>query len=205
MLYHAYELQRSWLNSASAWASIGAEMLSNPVLPMGYMGLGPVASSALEVFAHAAAPRGKPDFGIDSVDVAGKTRPVTEAIVLAKPFGDLLRFTHAGLAGNAPRLLIVAPMSGHYATLLRGTVERMLQSCEVYITDWADARDVPVAEGRFDLDDYIDYVIEFLEHIGPGAHAMAVSQPSDPVVAATAACCGLRPVAKALGCGSSIR
>ncbi len=186
MLYHAYELQRSWLNSASAWASIGAEMLSNPVLPMGYMGLGPMASSALEVFAHASAPRGKPDFRIETVAVGGKTHPVTEAIVLHKTFGDLLRFTHSGLATDAPRLLIVAPMSGHYATLLRGTVERMLESCEVYITDWADARDVPLAEGRFDLDDYIDYVVEYLEHIGPSAHVMAVCQPSVPVFAATA-------------------
>lgn len=153
---------------------------------MGYLGLGPVAASALEVFAHASAPRGKPEFGITSVAVDGKEHPVTEAIVLSKPFGDLLRFTHTGLPKNAPRLLIVAPMSGHYATLLRGTVARMLERAEVYITDWSDARDVPLSEGRFDLDDYIDYVIAYLEHIGPGAHAMAVCQPSVPVFAATA-------------------
>ncbi|TMM48356.1 polyhydroxyalkanoate depolymerase [Qipengyuania marisflavi] len=186
MLYHAYELQRSWLSSASAWASIGAEMLSNPMLPMGYMGMGPVASSALEVFAHAAAPRGKPEFGLESVEVEGKLYPVTESIVVTKPFGDLLRFTRDDLPKDSPRLLIVAPMSGHFATLLRGTVERMLDHYEVYVTDWADARNVPLADGRFDLDDYIDYVIAFLEHIGPGAHAMAVCQPSVPVFAATA-------------------
>lgn len=191
MLYNAHELQRSWLNAASAWASIGAELLSNPVLPLGYLGLGPMAASALEVFAHATAPRGKPAFGIDSVSIDGAVRPVTEAIVLGKPFGDLRRFSHAGLAPDAPRLLIVAPMSGHYATLLRGTVARMVESCEVYITDWADARTVPLAEGQFDLDDYIDYVIEFLEHIAAqdpagGVHAMAVCQPSVPVFAATA-------------------
>ena len=186
MLYHAYELQRGWLNSASAWAAIGSEILSNPVLPLGYMGMGPMAASALEVFAHAAAPRGKPEFGIEWVEVAGTRHPVTEASVLHRPFGDLLRFTHPGLAPDAPRLLVVAPMSGHYATLLRGTVARMLESCEVYVTDWADARDVPLSEGRFDLDDYIDYVIGFLEHIGEGAHAMAVCQPSVPVFAATA-------------------
>lgn len=191
MLYNAHELQRSWLNAASSWASIGAEMLSNPALPMGYMGLGPMAASALEVFAHATAPRGKPEFGIETVTVRGKTHPVVEAIVINKPFGDLRRFTHAGLAKDAPRLLIVAPMSGHYATLLRGTVARMAESCEVYVTDWADARTVPVSEGRFDLDDYIDYVIEFLDHIAAedpqrGVHAMAVCQPSVPVFAATA-------------------
>ena len=195
MLYNAHELQRSWLNAASAWASIGAEMLSNPVLPLnamgGYMGLGPMAASALEVFAHATAPRGKPAFEIESVTVGRVTHPVTEAIVLNKPFGDLRRFSHPGLAPDAPRLLIAAPMSGHYATLLRGTVARMVESCEVYITDWSDAKTVPLSQGRFDLDDYIDYVIAFLEHIegenhGRGVHAMAVCQPSVPVFAATA-------------------
>ena len=191
MLYNAHELQRSWLNAASAWASIGAEMFANPSLPLGYTGLGPMAASALEVFAHATAPRGKPEFGINSVTVDGAVHAVTEAIVLNKPFGDLRRFSHAGLAADAPKLLIVAPMSGHYATLLRGTVARMMESCEVYVTDWADAREVPLSEGRFDLDDYVDYVIAFLEHIAAldparGVHAMAVCQPSVPVFAATA-------------------
>ncbi len=186
MLYQAYELQRAWLSGASAWASIGAELLSNPRLPMGYMGLGPAAASALEVFAHASAPRGKPEFGIDFVEVAGRKYAVEEAVVLNKPFGDLRRFRREGLPKDAPRLLIVAPMSGHYATLLRGTVRRMAQSCEVHITDWADAKLVPTADGRFDLDDYIDYLIEFLEHIGPDAHIMAVCQPSVPALAATA-------------------
>ena len=186
MLYHAYELQRSWLSSASAWASIGAEMLSNPAMPFGYMGMGPVAASALEVFAHATATYGKPAWGIDSVEAGGKHWPVVEATVLNRPFGDLKRFHRENLPEDAPRLLIVAPMSGHYATLLRGTVERMLENYVVYVTDWADARNVPLHEGHFDLDDYMDYVIEFLDHIGPGAHAMAVCQPSVPVFAATA-------------------
>ncbi|KUO56100.1 MAG: esterase [Sphingomonadales bacterium BRH_c42] len=191
MLYHAYELHRSFLNGASAWATVAAEVLTNPANPLGYLGMGPVAASALEVFAHATAPRGKPVFGIDKVAVGGKDWPVSETTVLPKPFGDLKRFHHAGLPANAPRLLIVAPMSGHYATLLRGTVERMLESCEVFITDWHDARLVPLADGRFDLDDYIDYLIEFLEHIGAhengaAAHMMAVCQPSVPAFAAAA-------------------
>ena len=156
MLYTAYELQRSWLNAASTWASVGAELLNNPALPFGYSGVGPIAASALEVFAHASANYGKPPFGIESVTVGGTEHPVTESIVLHRPFGRLLRFTHSGLKPDAPRLLIVAPMSGHYATLLRGTVARMAESCEVYVTDWADARMVPMSEGTFDLDDYID-------------------------------------------------
>ena len=186
MLYNAYEMQRAMLGSAAAWASVGAELLTNPVLPFGYSGLGSVMASALDVFAHAASPRGKPAFGIEQVKVGGKDQPITESIVLHKPFGNLLRFTHPGLPANAPKLLIVAPMSGHYATLLRGTVARMAESCEVYITDWADAKMVPASAGRFDLDDYIDYVIAFLEHIGPGAHMLAVCQPSVPAYAATA-------------------
>ncbi len=191
MLYHAYELQQSWLNSASAIASIGAEFWANPANPLGYTAIGPVASSALQVFAHASAPRGKPAFGIEHVTIDGKRDNVTEAIVYNKPFGDLLRFRRDGLLKGAPRLLIVAPMSGHYATLLRGTVERMIESCEVYITDWADAKRVPMTEGRFDLDSYIDYLVEFLqfiagEHDGDAAHMMAVCQPSVPALAATA-------------------
>ena len=190
MLYNAYEFQRSLLNAASAWASIGAELLSDRRYPPGFFGWGETPANALEVFAHATQPRGKPLFGIRTVEVDGAVHPVTEATVIHKTFGDLKRFSHSGLPVDAPRLLIVAPMSGHYATLLRGTVERMLERHVVYITDWADAKLVPLAAGRFDLDDYIDYLIEFLEHVGGESgrrpHMMAVCQPSVPAFAATA-------------------
>ena len=186
VLYTAYELQRSWMNAASTWASVGSQMLSNPAMPWGYSGFGPTMASALEVFAHAAAPYGKPAFDLESVPVDGIDQPITESIVLHRPFGNLLRFTHPALTADAPKLLIVAPMSGHFATLLRGTVARMAESCEVYVTDWADARMVPLSAGEFDLDDYIDYLVDFLEHIGEGAHMLAVCQPSVPSLAATA-------------------
>ena len=186
MLYTAYELQRSWMNAASTWASVGAQMLSNPASPFARTGLAPVMASALDVFAHANAPYGKPSFDLETVMVNGQTHPVTEAIVLHRPFGNLLRFSHAGLPKDAPRLLIVAPMSGHFATLLRGTVARMIERCEVYVTDWADAKMVPLSAGEFDLDDYIDYLSLFLEHIGPSAHMLAVCQPSVPALAVTA-------------------
>ncbi len=185
MLYNTYELQRVWLAGASAIASMTAEMLQNVANPFSYIGGGPVLASALEVFAHAAATRGKPEFGLNETIVDGKTVAVHEDIVLQKPFGQLKRFVRAGVEGG-PKLLIVAPMSGHYATLLRGTVERMLPGHDVYITDWRDARNVPVYEGRFDLDDYVDYLVEFLEEIGPGAHMLAVCQPSVPSYAAVA-------------------
>ncbi|GGY94554.1 polyhydroxyalkanoate depolymerase [Novosphingobium colocasiae] len=190
MLYNAYELQRTMLGNAAAFASVGAELLTNPALPIGYFGFGPYLASALDVFAHAAAPRGKPAFDIEAVTVGGKTHTVTESIVLHRPFGNLLRFDHAGLPEDAPRLLIVAPMSGHFATLLRGTVARMVESCVVYITDWADAKMVPLSEGTFDLDDYIDYVIGFLEFIGPNTHMLAVCQPSVPALATAAIMAG---------------
>lgn len=186
VLYNAYELQRNMLSGAAAWASVGAEMFTNPALPMGYFGLGPIIASALDVFAHATMARGKPEFDIEEVTVNGKSWSVTESIILHRPFGNLLRFSHDGLAADAPKLLVVAPMSGHYATLLRGTVARMAETCEVYITDWADAKMVPAEAGRFDLDDYIDYLVEFLEHIGPGTHMLAVCQPSVPAYAAAA-------------------
>jgi poly(3-hydroxybutyrate) depolymerase len=185
MLYDAYEFQRTWLASASAMATASAEMLNNPANPFAYFGGGEILASALDVFAHAAAPRGKPAFGLNETIVAGKTVAVREEIVLQKPFGQLKRFVREGVEGG-PKLLIVAPMSGHYATLLRGTVERMLPKHDVYITDWRDARSVPTAAGRFDLDDYVDYLQAFLEDIGPGAHMLAVCQPSVPCYAVVA-------------------
>ncbi len=185
MLYSSYEFQRSLLAGASVFANMGANLLTNPLNPLSYVGAGPVVASALDVFAHAASPRGKPAFGIESVKVDGKTVAVKEEIAARKAFGQLKHFVKEGVEGQ-PRLLIVAPMSGHFATLLRGTVERMLPGHDVYITDWRDAKNVPVAAGSFDLDDYIDYIVEFLEEIGPGAHMLAVCQPSVPCYAATA-------------------
>ena len=186
MLYDAYELHKSLLNSASNWAAIGAELLNNPALPMGYFGTGPIIASALQVFAHLYEERGKPSFNIATVEVGGATHAVHESVVLEKPFCVLRHFKRDGLPEDAPRLLIVAPMSGHYATLLRGTVARLVANQEVWITDWADAKMVPLSAGHFDLDDYIDYLIEFLRYIGEGTHVLAVCQPSVPAFAATA-------------------
>ena len=185
LLYNAYEMQRSWLAGASALANMSAEILQSPGHPMHYFGGGPIMASALEVFAHAAAPRGKPAFGLASTVVDGTDVAVREEIVLQLPFGQLKRFVKEGI-DDAPKLLIVAPMSGHFATLLRGTVERMLPGHDVYITDWRDARSVPLSAGQFDLDDYIDYLVAFMEKVGPGAHMLAVCQPSVPCYAMAA-------------------
>ena len=185
MLYDAYEVQRSLLAGASALANAGVELLNNPANPFAYFGGGPMLASALDVFAHASAPRGKPLFNLPFTEIDGKLVPVTERIECRNTFGQLKHFVREG-ADKDPKLLIVAPMSGHFATLLRGTVERMLPGHDVYITDWRDARNVPLSQGSFDLDDYIDYLVEFLEHIGPGAHVLAVCQPSVPAYAAAA-------------------
>jgi poly(3-hydroxybutyrate) depolymerase len=189
MLYDAYEIQRSMLAGASALANFSAGLLNNPANPFAYFGGGPVLASALEVFAHASAPRGKPIFGLDHTIIDGRRVEIVEEVVLRKPFGQLKRFARQGVEGG-PKLLIVAPMSGHYATLLRGTVERMLPVADVYITDWRDAKLVSMAEGRFDLDDYIDYIIAFLEQMGADgdarSHMLAVCQPSVPCYAAAA-------------------
>ncbi|MGE5062508.1 MAG: polyhydroxyalkanoate depolymerase [Myxococcales bacterium] len=189
MLYDAYEVQRSLLAGASKLAGLGAGWLNNPSNPLGYSAMSPTVAASLEVFAHAAAPRGKPEFGIESVRIGRRTVRVDEQVLLRKPFGQLKHFARDGVE-TGPRLLIVAPMSGHYATLLRGTVARMLPYFDVYITDWRDAKCVPLSDGSFDLDDYIDYLIEFLEHIGETTgerpHLLAVCQPAVPALASTA-------------------
>ena len=189
MLYDAYEVQRSLLAGASKLAGLGAGWLNNPSNPLGYSAMSPTVAASLEVFAHAAAPRGKPEFGIESVRIGRRTVRVDEQVLLRKPFGQLKHFARDGVE-TGPRLLIVAPMSGHYATLLRGTVARMLPYFDVYITDWRDAKCVPLSDGSFDLDDYIDYLIGFLEHIGETTgerpHLLAVCQPAVPALASTA-------------------
>jgi len=189
MLYDAYEVHRSFLAGASKLAGFGAGWLNNPTNPFAYASGSPLIAASLDVFAHAAAPRGKPEFGITSTSVKGKEVAVREEILLRKPFGQLKRFVRQGLE-TGPRLLIIAPMSGHFATLLRGTVARMLPRHDVYITDWRDAKLIPTRAGSFDLDDYVDYLIEFTELIGEATgerpHLLAVCQPAVPAFAASA-------------------
>ena len=190
MLYDAYEVQRSFLAGASRLAGMSSGWLNNPANPFAYASMSPLIAAGLDVFAHAAAPRGKPEFGLHETVIRGRKVNVHEEIVLRNPFGQLKRFVREGAGEKDPPLLIVAPMSGHFATLLRGTVERMLPKHDVYITDWRDAKAVPLSEGTFDLDDYIDYLIEFIETIGERSgqrpHVLAVCQPAVPAFAATA-------------------
>lgn len=185
MLYHVYEMQHAALTPMRILADHSQHLLRNPWNPLSYTPFGHILAAACDQFEHVTRRYGKPKFGLHSTFVDGKEVLVEEKIVDRKTFGQLKYFQRQ-VDRNDPKLLIVAPLSGHYATLLRGTVEAMLPDHEVYITDWRDARNVPVFEGGFDFDDYIDYVIRFLEHIGPNTHVLAVCQPCVPVLAAIA-------------------
>jgi poly(3-hydroxybutyrate) depolymerase len=162
----------------------------NPLNPLSQTPFGRSMAAAAELFERTTRRYGKPEWGLGDTLVHGVRVPVVERIVWERPFGRVIHFEKGGAknvsAASQPKLLIVAPMSGHYATLLRGTVATMLPDHDVYITDWIDARMVPLAEGSFDLDDYIDYVVSISHLLGPGAHVMAVCQPSVPVLAAVA-------------------
>jgi poly(3-hydroxybutyrate) depolymerase len=184
VLYEIYELNHAAVAPWRVAAGLSRAFWRLPLNPFAGTSIGRSMEASLEVFERATRRYGKPTFGITETTVAGETVAVTERVTLHKPFCNLIHFAKASSTGKEPTLLVVAPMSGHYATLLRGTVEALLPHADVYITDWIDAREVPVFQGRFDLDDYIDYVMAMLRHLGPRTHVMAVCQPSVPVLAA---------------------
>ena len=183
MLYHLYDWHHAAWEPMRLFVQAGQRLFSHPALPFSYTGMGRTAAAVCEMVERGTRRYGKPVFGFEFTTIDGDEIAVAEETVLEKPFCQLKHFRRSTKKKD-PRLLIVAPLSGHHATLLRGTVEALLPAHDVYITDWISADDVPASMGSFDLDDYIDYVIEFLRHIGPGAHVMAVCQPSVPVLAA---------------------
>lgn len=186
--YFAYEAAHMMMGPARAASEMTQLLFSNPANPLTYTPMGRTISASCELFERTTRRYGKPVFGLPDTLVGGERVAVTERIVWERPFCKLVHFDRhlPARVKPQPKVLLVAPMSGHYATLLRGTVEAFLPNHEVYITDWTDARLVPLTEGRFDLDDYIDYVIEMLRKLGPETHVMAVCQPSVPVLAAVA-------------------
>ena len=160
----------------------------NPINPWTHTSLGRSIAAGCEVLERTTRRYGKPEFDLPETEIDGKLVAVHENIVWGRPFCDLIHFDReVKVHREDPKILIVAPMSGHYATLLRGTVETLMPHAEVYITDWIDARMVPIQEGKFDLDDYIDYIIAMLQFLGPDTHVLGVCQPSVPVLAAVAA------------------
>jgi len=189
MKYHAYELAHAMV---SPWrmASQGLRYhLDFPFNPFSATPLARSMSAACTVFERLTDRYGKPEWRIEATEIDGMDIPVTIRSAQRKAFCNLIHFerdlTEVG-GREDPKVLIVAPMSGHYATLLRGTVEAMLPEHDVYVTDWIDAREVPTIEGDFDLDTFIDYIIAFSERLGPDLHIMAVCQPAVPCLAATA-------------------
>ena len=201
MLYQLHELNQAALTPLRLASEVGQYALRNPFNPLSYTHGGRAVAAACELFEHFSRRHRKPAFGLDEVEIDGWTVPLKETVLQETPFCRLLHFERqfddARPAGDKmngkrlsprrdPRLLIVAPMSGHFATLLRGTVAEMVKHADVSITDWTDAAMVPAHLGPFSLDDYVDTVIEFLHTLGPGTNVMAVCQPSVPVLAAVA-------------------
>ncbi len=166
-------------------ALVGQFWLRHPFNPVAHTEFGKRAAAACELIDYATRRHSKPRWGLETVITDTGEVPITEVAVAEEPFCRLLHFEREG-SEELPKLLVVAPLSGHFATLLRGTVDALLPKHDVYVTDWADARDVPVHKGRFDLDDYIETIIGYLRLLGPRAHVMAVCQPSVPVLAAAA-------------------
>ncbi len=180
-LFHAQaEALRPWRSWAGATSAILKQMEGSAPNPW----LRPFIS-ACEMLVHTQLGTTRPSFGVDAVPVGNDLALVTETYLDETPFGRLLHFRKSTIA-DQPKILVVAPMSGHFATLLAPTVRTLLTEHDVYITDWQNARDIPLTEGRFGLDEYIDHVIRFLHRIGPGAHTLAVCQPAVPVLAAAA-------------------
>jgi poly(3-hydroxybutyrate) depolymerase len=188
-LYWLYETSLASLNPARAWADATRLFFKNPINPLSFTTYGKSVAAACELFERSTRRYGRPEWRISSTLVGGERVPVNIATVWERPFCRLLHFERVfehRPQRPQPKLLIVAPLSGHYATLLRGTVEAFLPNHEVYITDWINGSMVPLAEGSFDLDDYIDYVISILHALGGETHVIAVCQPSVPVLAAAA-------------------
>lgn len=185
MLYHMYDLQHALLTPARLAAEVVRTTCQNPFNPMAYTQAGRTIAAGAEVFERMTRRFGRPAFGLLHTTIDGKKVTITEEDVIEKPFCSLLHFKRA-IKRNDPKVLMVAPMSGHFATLLRGTVEALLPHHDVYITDWEDVRQIPLSAGRFSLDDYVDYVREFMRYLGPDVHVIAVCQPAVPVMAAVA-------------------
>lgn len=186
-MYWMYEMAQASLNPARAITDATRMLFQNPLNPWAHTELGKSVAAGCELFERTTRRYAKPEWGLHETEVNGVRTPIEIRSVWEKPFCRLLHFDRMHtrpLRVPQQRLLLVAPMSGHYATLLRGTVEAFMPTHDVYITDWSDARMVPVAEGRFDLDDFVDYLIEMLHVLGGNVHVIAVCQPSVPVLAA---------------------
>ncbi|HVC57812.1 MAG TPA: polyhydroxyalkanoate depolymerase [Stellaceae bacterium] len=185
MLYDAYQAQCDVLAPLRLFADAARNLLHQPWWGIDDLPLVRNASAALSLFSDTRISHERPAYGIDRVMVDGVETAVSEEAAALHPFCRLLHFRKAS-APEQPKLLVVAPLSGHFATLLRGTVATALPDHDVYLTDWVNARNVPLCDGKFELDGMIELVIDFMRRLGPGCHVLAVCQPSVPVLAAVA-------------------
>ncbi len=183
MIYELHEMQHAATAPLRYWAETSQQLFTNPFSPLAYLPQSGRVAAGSELLARVARRYEKPEFGLGHTVIDGETVAVSEEIVAEKPFCRLLRFNRA-TAWNHPKVLLVAPLSGHHATLLRGTVRALLPDHDVYITDWLDARLVPLAEGYFHFADYVAYMQEFIRTLGPDVHVISVCQPTVPVLAA---------------------
>ncbi len=189
MLYHMHEWRRRMLNPLSAWADATSQLLTNPYSPLSYTPFARRLAAGYDLLHRLGKQYEKPEFGLHSTLIDGVEVPVVEQVPLAKPFCQLLHFERVlppELSGHGrdPSVLIFAPLSGHHPTLLRDTVRTLLPNFNIYITDWIDARLVPISQGPFHLDDYVEYCLEFIRLLGPSVHLISVCQPTVPVLAA---------------------
>jgi poly(3-hydroxybutyrate) depolymerase len=183
MLYALHEMQHAMLAPFEAMARVNQSLFSHPYSPLAYTPVSRSAAAANELVTRLSRRYDKPQWGIHETQVDGQSVEVWVEKVVIRPFCHLLHFRRDVSGRKDPKVLVVAPLSGHHATLLRDTVRAMLPEHEVYITDWIDARMVPMHEGRFHLDDYIEYVKDFIRLLGPEVHVVSVCQPTVPVLA----------------------
>ncbi|MEX0759408.1 MAG: polyhydroxyalkanoate depolymerase [Tistlia sp.] len=184
MLYSLYEFQHTALMPWRLFSGLTREVLTHPWVPASYTHLGKSIVAGIDVVDSATLRRPKPEWRIDSVKVGEREVAVVARVEMDLPFCRLLHFAKQGPRAAQPRVLVAAPMSGHHATLLRGTVQALLAEHDVWITDWTDARDVPAEAGAFGVDAYLDYLLAFMRKLGPDVHVIAVCQPAPLVLAA---------------------
>ncbi|ARP87376.1 polyhydroxyalkanoate depolymerase [Bordetella genomosp. 9] len=185
MLYELHELQRAFLTPLAAFTDVGSQLFSNPYSPWAYTPMARSLAAGCELMHRIGKEYEKPAWGLPTTEVDGRKVQVVEKIAVDKPFCRLIHFERQGLSKRGdPQVLLVAPLSGHHATLLRDTVRALLPNHDVYVTDWMDARMVPLSEGPFHLNDYVRYVQDFLRFLGADTHVISVCQPTVPVLAA---------------------
>ena len=186
MLYQLHEMQRAFLTPFAAFTDAGSQLFSSPYSPLAYTPISRQMAAGYELMTRIGKEYQKPAWNLPETQINDKPVRVTETLALDKPFCRLVHFHRDVRAAGRddPKVLLVAPLSGHHATLLRDTVRALLPNHDVYVTDWVDARMVPLAAGPFHLNDYVRYVQDFIRHLGPDVHVISVCQPTVPVLAA---------------------